>query len=67
MYRFRMIRGLLVAGVVLGFTHGFATLHRRHEARRWHELQEVCGRLGAPAPAPAPAPSPAPPPAPAPR
>jgi len=68
MLHFRIVRGLLVLGVIAGFGHGFRTLHRRHEHRRYAEMEAMCQARREPRPpAPAPAPPPAPPPAPAPR
>ena len=64
MMRFRLIRGLLIAGVVLGFTHGFMSLrHHRHERwQRWHDAEHARGDCRRDAPPPT-----APPAAPAPR
>jgi hypothetical protein len=39
---FRVLRALLVVGTIAGFAHGFSTLHRRHEARRAVQLEELC-------------------------
>ena len=58
MNRFRVIRALLVVGVVLGFGSGFAHMHhRREEWRRHHGHHERCDRPAPPAPHDAPAPA----------
>jgi hypothetical protein len=61
MMHFRMIRGLLMIGVVAGFASGFASVHRHHEARRRAAMDEYCrGHRDAPPPPAAPPAAPAP-------
>ena len=64
MLHFRIVRGLLVLGVIAGFGSGFHALRERHERRRHAEMEAICQARREPRP---PAPAPAPPPAPAPR
>ena len=50
MNRFRVIRALLVVGVVLGFGSGFAHMHHRREEWRRHHYHDRCDRQAPPAP-----------------
>jgi hypothetical protein len=50
MSRFQLVRALLIAGAVLGFTSGFMHLrhHRLHHGHAWSHPH--CGEPAAPAP-----------------